>query len=203
MKTRALPILLLGILVVAILPVVSKSCNKEGVEKVKEIIAADFDSGDKPNNLDGDFGTWDKDPNDETQSAVMAFSEDDAGNQGGFSLQIQYDVDSPNPAYNGFWMKLGGMDATPYSEIRFFLKGDAEAGFPDKVKVEVKVQDNKQVGIYYAEDLSESWKEYVIPFSALSRIKDWSSVSEFVLVFDDINSKPKQGTIYLDQVSFR
>ena len=43
-----------------------------------ELLVADFDSGDKPNNLGGDFGSWNKDPKDDTQGAYMTFVSDDA-----------------------------------------------------------------------------------------------------------------------------
>ena len=38
-----------------------------------ELVILDFDTGDKPNNIGGDFGAWDKDPNDETQWCEISF----------------------------------------------------------------------------------------------------------------------------------
>src|SRR3989338_9024780 len=84
----------------------------------EELIISDFNTGDKPSNLGGDFGAWDKDPADETQSCQMSFESDDAlGDQAGYSLRLDYDVDSSNPAYNGFWMKLNALDATQYNTL--------------------------------------------------------------------------------------
>jgi len=40
----------------------------------KALVVADFDTGDKPNNLGGDFGAWDKDPNDESQGCQLSFA---------------------------------------------------------------------------------------------------------------------------------
>src|SRR3989338_5975750 len=95
-----------------------------------ELIISDFDTGDKPNNIGGDFGSWDKDPNDETQSCQMSFEGQDAvGDPLGYAIRLDYDVDSPNPAYNGFWMKLNNLDATAYNTVNFYLKGDAKNGF--------------------------------------------------------------------------
>src|SRR5512140_2383796 len=91
----------------------------------EELVIADFDTGDKPNNIGGDFGGWDKDPNDESQGCQMSFDTDDSqGDPAGYSIRLDYDVDSPNPAYNGFWMKLNGEDATPYNTLNFYVKGD-------------------------------------------------------------------------------
>src|SRR3989338_6354852 len=70
------------------------------------LLVDDFDRGEKPNALGGDFGSWDKDPSDPTQRCVIAFDKANAFGNAGYSLRLDYDVDSPNPAYNGFWMKL-------------------------------------------------------------------------------------------------
>jgi hypothetical protein len=61
-----------------------------------ELVIADFDTGDKPNNIGGDFGGWDKDPNDESQGTQMSFDTDDSqGDASGYAIRLDYDVDSP------------------------------------------------------------------------------------------------------------
>ncbi len=168
----------------------------------KELVVADFDTGDKPNNLGGDFGAWDKDPNDESQGCQMSFAEDDAmGDKAGYSIRLDYDVDSPNPAYNGFWMKMNGADVTPYNALTFYIKGDAEAGFTKRVKVELKDKSNKP-SAYIVSGITEKWQKISIPLNKFRRIEDWKSLSELVFVFDDINSNPKAGSIQVDQISF-
>lgn len=165
----------------------------------QELVVADFDSGDKPNNLSGDFGAWDKDPNDETQSCKMSFAEDDAlGDALGYSLKFVYDVDSPNPAYNGFWMKLNNLDATAYNTVNFYMKG--EGVFTKRVKIEMKDSSGKS-SPFIVSGITDQWQKFSIPFEKFSRIQNWNSLSEIVVVFDDMNSNPKTGTIYLDQVT--
>ena len=165
-----------------------------------ELVIADFDTGDKPNNVGGDFGAWDKDPNDETQSTQMSFEPDDAlGDPAGYSIKLDYDVDSPNPAYNGFWMKLNGEDGTAYNAITFYMKG--AGNFTKRVKLELKDMSNKP-SPYIVTGITDQWKKFTIPFEKFRRISDWSSMNEFVVVFDDINSSPKTGTIYIDQIGF-
>ena len=167
-----------------------------------ELVIADFNTGDKPNNIGGDFGAWDKDPNDETQSSQMSFESDDAlGDKMGYSIRLDYDVDSPNPAYNGFWMKLNDLDATAYNTVNFYIKGDAKAGFTKRVKIELK-DSTKQPSPYILSGLTEEWQKISIPFEKFRRIKNWDALSEFVVVFDDINSNPKAGTIFVDHIAF-
>ncbi|HOE68841.1 MAG TPA: carbohydrate binding domain-containing protein [Candidatus Omnitrophota bacterium] len=167
----------------------------------EELVIADFDTGDKPNNIGGDFGGWDKDPNDDTQGTVMSFATDDAkGDPAGYSIRLDYDVDSPNPAYNGFWMKMNGEDATPYNTLCFFIKGDAKTGYTKRVKLELKDMSGK-ASPYIVSDITDQWQKVCIPFEKFRRIENWNSLNEFVVVFDDINSNPKTGTIFIDQVS--
>ena len=167
-----------------------------------ELIISDFDTGDKPNNIGGDFGSWDKDPNDETQSCQMSFEGQDAvGDPLGYAIRLDYDVDSPNPAYNGFWMKLNNLDATAYNTLNFYIKGDDQAGFTKRVKIELK-DSTKQPSQYIIAGLTGEWQKFSIPFEKFRRIQNWDALSEFVVVFDDINSNPKAGTIFVDHVTF-
>lgn len=172
------------------------------VMAAEELVVSDFDTGDKPNNIGGDFGAWDKDPNDDTQGTQMSFEPDDAlGDAAGYSVRLDYDVDSPNPAYNGFWMKLNGEDATAYNTINFYMKGDAKAGFSKRVKVELKDMSNKP-SPYIVSGVTEQWQKFSIPFEKFRRVADWKAMNEFVVVFDDINSNPKAGTVFVDHVTF-
>lgn len=168
----------------------------------RELVVSDFDTGDKPNNVGGDFGGWDKDPNDETQGTQISFEPDDAlGDPAGYSIRLDYDVDSPNPAYNGFWMKMNGEDASGYNTMSFYLRGDAEVGFTKRLKIELKDMSNKP-SPYIVTGLTDQWKKFSIPFEKFRRVNDWTSMNEFVVVFDDINSNPKAGTVYIDHVVF-
>ena len=167
-----------------------------------ELVIADFDTGDKPNNIGGDFGGWDKDPNDESQGTQMSFDTDDSqGDASGYAIRLDYDVDSPNPAYNGFWMKLNGEDATPYNTLNFFVKGDAKAGYTKRFKIELKDMTNKP-SAYIVSGVTDQWQKISIPFEKFRRIENWNSLNELVFVFDDINSSPKTGSILIDQITF-
>ncbi len=166
-----------------------------------ELVVADFNTGDKPNNIGGDFGTWDRDPNDDTQEIKLSFVEDDAaGDQYGYSVRLDYDVDSPNPAYNGLWMKLSGQDASEYNTLNFWVKGAKDSGFSPRVKVELKDSSNKP-SPYIVSGITEEWQKFSIPFEKFRKVEDWKSLNEFVVVFDDVNSNPKLGTLFIDQIT--
>ena len=86
-----------------------------GPSLAKELMISDFDSGAKPSNVGGDFGSWDKDPTDFTQTCTETFDPIVKHGNSGFSMRIDYDVDSPNPAYNGFWGKLNNFDTSKFN----------------------------------------------------------------------------------------
>ena len=168
----------------------------------KGLLIADFNSGDKPNNVGGDFGAWNKDAKDDTQGAFMSFVADDAmGDEAGHAVRLDYGVDSPNPAYNGFWMKLNNADFTAYDTLNFYVKGDPKAGFTKRVKLELKDDSGLPRGSFVMTGVNEKWQKISVPFKEFGNKTNWKQMSEFVVVFDDANSRPKTGSIYLDQVS--
>ena len=46
----------------------------------RDLVVADFDSGQPPNNIGGDYGTWNHDPNDDTQGCYYFAEPDDYKN---------------------------------------------------------------------------------------------------------------------------
>jgi len=161
---------------------------------------ADFDSGEKPNNLGGDFGAWNRDPTDLTQMCTDSFSSEVKHGDKGYSLKLTYDVDSPNPAYNGFWTKLENRNLKDYRELVFFVKGDEGKGFTKSFKVELK--NPTQVGSFLVSGVTSEWQKVAIPFQKFKGITDWTQMTEFVVVFDDLTSNPKEGIIYVDDIYF-
>ena len=164
------------------------------------LLVDDFDRGEKPNALGGDFGSWDKDPSDPTQKCMISFDKTNAFGGVGYSLKLDYDVDSPNPAYNGFWMKLQGQDVSAYRKLVLYVKGDASRGFTPQIKLELK--NGKEVGRYLLKGITDQWQQFTVPLKDFAGVSEWKGMTEFVVVFDDITSTKKVGTIYLDEISF-
>jgi len=165
------------------------------------LLVADFDSGVKPNNIGGDFGAWDRDPMDFSQTAIESFNTSDTKSGKGFCMRLDYDVDYPNPAYNGFWMKLNGSDVSGYTNFVIWVKGGKEQGFSPLFKVEMK--NNKgEVGKYYVTGVTDQWQKIEVPLSRVAGISDFSNMDEFVVVFEDWRCAIKEGTVYFDDVMF-
>ncbi|MDP3730738.1 MAG: CIA30 family protein [Candidatus Omnitrophota bacterium] len=167
----------------------------------EEIIAANFDSGEKPNNLGGNFGAWNKDPSDPTQWCKEGFDNVTRHGDTGFAMKLDYSVDSPNPAYNGFWMTLPNFDASKYDALNLWVKGDSKAGYTTVFKIELK-NASKQMGRYYISNVSDQWQEISIPLSEFKGLIDRTSLTEFVIVFEDRMASNKKGALYVDDIRF-
>lgn len=169
----------------------------------ERLVVADFNSGTKPDNLGTDWGAWNYDPDDSEQGCRDTLERDDFKDQAnGFSLRIDYDVQSQKPAFNGIWIKLGGLDAAPYEWLSFWIRGAADRKFTKRFKLELKNESGERA-VYLVENITRKWKEIRIPFKKNGAVSDWSRLEELTLVFDDILTTYKEGTLYLDQIEFQ
>ena len=165
------------------------------------LVLADFNTGEKPNNLGGNFGAWNKDPSDPTQWCKESFDNATRHGDKGFAMKLNYSVDSPNPAYNGLWMMLPNLDASKYDTLSLWVKGDPQAGYTTVFKIEIK-NAGKQVGRYYVSNVTDQWQQIIIPLSEFKGLVDRSSLTEFVIVFEDRMATSKKGIIYVDDITF-
>ena len=178
--------------------VFSSLCFAEG-----ETVAADFDSGSATNNLGGAIEVWlAGDGSDSTQFSKMSFVQDDStGKMDGQAIKIDYDVDSENPAYNGVRTDLNNFDTTGFKTLNFYIKGDAVAGFAKNLKVEL-IGENGRPSPAMASGITDQWQKISIPLTDFPMLQEGTKLQKFVVVFADITSDPKVGTIYLDNVFF-
>jgi len=172
--------------------------------KEKSLLIADFNLKKKVNSIGGEFGAWLKDPSDKTQFCREFFKKEDKG----YSLGLEYDVDSENPAYNGLWMKLKGIDISKYNVLFFKIRGDLKKGFTTRFYLELK-NSKKETGRVLVTGISEYWKEIKIPLFLFTMhpdyakpLSDFKDIEEMVITFDDKTVTRKTGTIYIDDVKF-
>jgi hypothetical protein len=162
--------------------------------KKADLLICDFEKYLKSNNLGLEIGTWDKDPSDKTQSCKSALSRPGYNKKSG-CMKITYDVDSPEYAFNGYYVKLGNLDATEYKSITFWAKGD-----PKKFKIELKNSISESSSVYVSA-IPDKWQKIELPFSAFKGLTNISKLTEFVIVFEDIKTTPKTGILYLDDIA--
>ena len=167
-----------------------------------ELMVADFNSGAKPNNLGGDFGSWIKDPSDAMQGCIESFDRANRFGSSGFALRLIYSVESKKPAFGGLWMRLQNLDAAKFDSLAFRVRGDPKMGFTTVFKIELKdSMDNSSH--FYVRGVTDQWQDLVIPLKDFEGITNFRSLKEFVIVFEDTSATSKRGVIYIDDVRFR
>lgn len=164
------------------------------------LIVAAFDVPGHQTHAGDAFGAWEGDPGDRTQSCRVRLVDTPRVGDQGFSLMVEYDVDSPNPAYNGLWMKLPHVRLRDYEALAFKIKGDPERGFTQRVTLELK--GNSRVARFLLEGIQSEWKQVRIPLRAFDDIRGLWEATEFVVVFEDQSLTERVGTLYLDNIVF-
>ena len=145
------------------------------------------------------MGVYDH-PLDEGQWIRMSVVDEDAlGKPNGKALRLDYDVNSWKQAKGEFWIDLGGSNFSAFDTLNLWLRGDRQKGFTKNVTVRFK-DGNNQTAPYIVTGIKDHWKEFQIPFKRFNRIRDWSAMKEFGLIFDDVNSNPKEGSLYIDEI---
>jgi len=121
---------------------------------------------------------------------------------------VDYDV-SETGNYSGFYLKWGEDEFDPddWDAINFRIRGDQEAGFTGKVKVELKIREEGWGWkIFYLEDITSEWQHIVIPLDEFDSppwgSQEWNKTNEFVITFEHNRATEKKGRIYLDDVAF-
>ena len=163
-------------------------------------IIADFDRPGHQTNAGLSYGAWNSDPGDPTQFCRVRLVDAQRVGASGFGLMIEYDVESPNPAYNGFWLKLPEVPLAAFGALSFSIKGDAQRGFTRRLRLELK--DRSHVAGFQLEGITAEWTQVQVPLRAFAGIEALRTATEFVIVFDDETVTEKVGTVYLDHLTF-
>ncbi|MCK4519139.1 MAG: hypothetical protein KAU12_03360 [Candidatus Omnitrophica bacterium] len=162
----------------------------------QEVYIDNFNTGSKPNALGGDSGVFDFQPTDFSQCCVDIYDSAEKHGDSGFSMRLNYDVDSADPAYNGYWSKLNGFDTTGHTKLVLWVKGDTTV-----FKIELKNNEGEK-GEYYITGVTADWKKVEVPLENFEGLTNLSSLSEFVVVFEDRIASRKEGTIWIDDIYF-
>ncbi len=167
---------------------------------IQNLIVEDFDDMEHVKKALGvNFSSWSKDPTDETQKASAQIDTTENSHSNGASLKIDYDVDSPRPAFNGFWLKLNNIKVSAYSTFEFLIKG-SQKGFPNRFKIELK--GDGKVGTTYVSGIGSEWKRISIPLYEFHGLSNCKKFTEFTIVFEDHTVGQKVGTVYIDDIQF-
>lgn len=182
------------------LPAAGFSVNVYPMSDRKNVlIIADFDSWTEINNLGGKFMAWTSSINDETQGCKVGINDSEKDGTKGNSVRLIYDVDSPKTAYNGMSLTLMNTDWTAYQYLVLSVKGEEEAGFTPRFKIELKNKKG-ETGIFVLTGITSEWKQFAIPLKDFQGITKLNQMKEMAIVFDDMRCSPQVGVIYVDNI---
>ena len=178
-----------------------------GVSSATILVVDDFDSGLPVNNVGGETGAWNCNPQDTEQFCKIVLIDTEKVGEAGFCLRLTYDISStqdyvegfPQTAYNGYWSLLNGLDVSDYTYLSFWLKGDKNTGHTDTLWVELK--DPTSASRVKITGISDEWQKIKIPMEKFTDIYDWANLTEFMIIFNETASA-KEGIIYIDTVGF-
>jgi hypothetical protein len=165
-----------------------------------KLLVNNFNKRENFNNIDGEFGSWNIFYSDPNQHCKDEFVDTPRLGDTGYSLKLDYDVDSPYSAYNGFFTNLMNVDVSEYKYLVLSVRGDSAAGFAEKINLELKNQ--RQIGRFTIQGVTEEWKRFVVPLSGFAGITSFKDMKELVIVFSDLNATKKTGVVYIDDIYF-
>ena len=164
-----------------------------------------FNCGTPPNDLGGNAGIYDPDPDDPTETCSESYSRD--SKEGPYALKLVYD--RGGSSYCGYWGKTksdeSGRDLSGFAggDLKFWLKGEAGG---ERFKVELhhqggsapwpEVQLTACAG--FGSGAPVTYKEVTMPLASFAGL-DLSKVTELVMTFDQ---SPNSGTVYIDKIRF-
>ena len=114
-------------------------------------------------------------------------------------LKLDYDVDSPNPAMVGFWVNLRNQDLRGFDTLHVSLKAGVEEPFLGNIAFQFTDINNHKAA-YLISRIPSEWKEFQVPLKKFNRINDWSEIKEFEIIIDDINARPKEGVLFVNEI---
>jgi len=169
----------------------------------KTKVIADFNS-QSHNNLGGKFGELTPNPKEQVYVCVHMFDSAQK-TEGNASLRLMYNVNKSG-AFNGFWMKLGPsdasvLDAVPYRDLVFWLRGDAKLGIPTRFKIELK--SGHQIAGYDVSNIGSEWKEVRIPLKEFAdKGLPLNTLTELTILFEERSAAPAtRGAINIDLIA--
>ena len=172
-------------------------------------IIADFNKPDMLNNLNAEIGTWELDPEDNMQGVSASFDKNVKINPSGYSLKVEYNVNSDKNAANGFWTQLKSIDASGYDHFEFWVKGDAAKGFTTVFKIEFKKtqpddegHEETIKGSYVVKGVTEDWQKISVPLNVMNGIPSWRDMRELVVTFEKKRVDKLKGALYFDDFAF-
>jgi len=170
------------------------------------IVLHDFDRDDPRNNLRGNSGTWNLEPDDQKSDASFILDDKQHRGESGHALFLTYKLNPDRASQNGFYTNLNDLDARNYDHLEIWVKGDAKIGFAKSFKIEFKkpkpgYPGQMLKGGYVIQGITSEWQKFTIPLNLITGITEWDHLDEFVISFHTRRADVKQGGYYIEDIA--
>ncbi len=122
------------------------------------------------------------------------------------ALRVNYRLGRDQRTRVGFRIALLGLDARRSDHLALWLRGANDTGFPAAVKIgfvrpsETRPELRESGGIVI-DNVSGTWQRILVPLNAMSGIRHWRDLEEFILTIDSNRSGPPEGTLLVDDIA--
>jgi hypothetical protein len=121
-------------------------------------------------------------------------------------LRVSYRFGHDRRARAGVRASLGGLDASNFDHLQFWVRGEPGARFARSFEVGFQRPrpdrpDMMEIGSYVVAGVGEEWREVRVPLNLMTGIGSWTGLNEFVIAIDSGRADEGAGTLYFDDVA--
>jgi hypothetical protein len=132
--------------------------------------------------------------------------EDPSGERLGRSLQLRFDFAAAEDGVAVVQVPLQDVDASGFDHLAFWIRGDPQAGFGPSVKIRLRRPGPKgggrwQTGSFVVDGIGERWERVMIPLNRMPGIREWTHLSDFLLVIQARRLGVESGGYHLDEIA--
>ena len=119
------------------------------------------------------------------------------------ALYLRYQFPPAASAPIGWQLRLPNLDLSAYDHVELSLRGDAQRGFADALKLEFKQPlpgapaNLLRKGSTVIGGITDQWQTWRIPLDHLTGIQDWTQIQQVSLVWEPRRSPVLQGGYWL------
>ncbi len=172
------------------------AATPSGRSRIVPAVVADFNKGDRFNNLNGTLNVWNShspDPLGHCSERV----EQGAGPDGSPCWRIQCAISMPR-TYGGTWMTLELMDGSPYNTLTFKVRTD-QPSLNFTVELKIKPGNTQIVGKKVLVSATQQWQTIEIPLSSFA-LPTLQALDHFVIIFNQEITGPRDGVVFIDDM---
>ena len=141
----------------------------------------------------GDHSVWGANSEDNTQ----LFKTELVPGETGKCLRLEYDVDSPRPAYGGIIFPFAQSVPDEYRSVLIDARCTTKAG----ETIQLDLSSGGDTGVYFLSGIKPEWQTFIIPIKRFAGITPGKSLEKLTVVLRDDGANCKEGSFFFDNIA--